>query len=31
MTRFPRHAALALALATLAVSVTACNPPADKA
>ena len=31
MTRFPRRAALALALATLAVSVTACNPPADKA
>ena len=31
MTRFPRHAAVALAVATLAVSVTACNPPADKA
>ena len=31
MTRFPRHAAVALAVATLAVSITACNPPADKA
>jgi FKBP-type peptidyl-prolyl cis-trans isomerase FkpA/FKBP-type peptidyl-prolyl cis-trans isomerase FklB len=30
MTRFPRRAALALAMATLAVSLTACNPPSDK-
>ena len=31
MTRFARHASVALAAATLAVTVTACNPPADKA
>ena len=31
MTRFPRHAAVVLAAAALAVSVTACNPPTDKA
>jgi FKBP-type peptidyl-prolyl cis-trans isomerase FkpA len=31
MTRFPRHASVVLAAAALAVSVTACNPPTDKA
>ncbi|MFC5578170.1 FKBP-type peptidyl-prolyl cis-trans isomerase N-terminal domain-containing protein [Lysobacter niabensis] len=31
MTRFSRHASVALAAAALAVTVTACNPPADKA
>ena len=31
MIRFPRHASVVLAAAVLAVSVTACNPPADKA
>jgi FKBP-type peptidyl-prolyl cis-trans isomerase FkpA/FKBP-type peptidyl-prolyl cis-trans isomerase FklB len=30
MTRFPRRAAVALAMATLAVSISACNPPTDK-
>jgi hypothetical protein len=31
MTRFNRHCSVALAAAALAVTVTACNPPADKA
>ncbi|MDR7098760.1 FKBP-type peptidyl-prolyl cis-trans isomerase [Lysobacter niabensis] len=31
MTRFNRHVSVALAAAALAVTVTACNPPADKA
>ena len=31
MTRFSRHASVAFAAAALAVTVTACNPPADKA
>jgi FKBP-type peptidyl-prolyl cis-trans isomerase FkpA len=31
MIRFPRHASVVLAAAALAVSVTACNPPTDKA
>lgn len=30
MTRFPRRASVALAMAALAVSVAACNPPTDK-
>lgn len=30
MTRLPRRASVALAMAALAVSVTACNPPTDK-
>lgn len=31
MTRFSRHVSVALAATALAVTVTACNPPADKA
>lgn len=31
MTRFPRRAAIALAVAAMAVTVAACNPPTDKA
>lgn len=31
MTRFPRRAAIALAVAAMAVSISACNPPTDKA
>src|SRR5688572_15690631 len=31
MTRFSRRASVAFAAAALAVTVTACNPPADKA
>ncbi|GAB3384188.1 FKBP-type peptidyl-prolyl cis-trans isomerase [Lysobacter fragariae] len=30
MTRFPRHASVALAVAALTASLAACNPPADK-
>ena len=31
MIRFSRHVSVALAATALAVTVTACNPPADKA